>query len=167
MQAPEIAIFWFRRDLRLEDNAGLSAALNSGLPVIPIFIFDTEIIENLERNDPRVSFIYSCLKDMNRKLVDFDSSLLVKKGKPLEIWKALLQKYTISKVYFNKDYEPYAIQRDQEIIDVLLSKEISAYAFKDQVIFEKSEVTKDDGNPYTVYTPYKKKVVKLFQESRL
>ncbi len=157
MQQAELAVFWFRRDLRLEDNAGLSAALNSGHQVLPIFIFDTDILENLPKDDARVSFIYNSLLNIHNELAEEGGALLIKHGKPIEVWNQLLQEYPIKKVFFNKDYEPYATKRDQEITDLLASKGVVAYAHKDQVIFERSEVTKDDGKPYTVYTPYKKK----------
>lgn len=162
MQKPELAVFWFRRDLRLDDNAGLSAALKSGLPVLPIFIFDADILDSLEKNDARVSFIYECLQSIHNELNTLESGLLIKHGDLLEVWEQLLKEYTVKKVFFNKDYEPYAIARDQKIVDLFLSHGISAYAFKDQVIFEKSEITKADGKPYTVYTPYKKKWLSYF-----
>lgn len=162
MENKEIAVFWFRRDVRLFDNVGLSSALQSGLPVLPIFIFDDAILSQLDKDDARVSFIYECLASIQKELEAKNSSLLVKKGNPLAVWKSLLQEFNIKKVFFNKDYEPYAIKRDKEVIDVLLKNGVSAYAYKDQVIFEKSEVTKDDGNPYTVYTPYKKKWLSYF-----
>lgn len=159
-QKNEVSIFWFRRDLRLEDNVALQHALTNGLPVIPIFIFDDEILDGLPRNDARVSFIYSSLKDIHLQLKKEDSSLLIKKGDVQEVWQELLAKYSIKKVFFNKDYEPYAIHRDNAIIDLLESKGIQANSYKDQVIFEENDVLKDDGKPYTVYTPYKNKWLK-------
>ncbi|MBE7653161.1 cryptochrome/photolyase family protein [Tenacibaculum finnmarkense] len=158
----KLAIFWFRRDLRLEDNVALFNALNSSNKVVPIFIFDEEILDNLPKNDARVSFIYQTLEQLDTDLKAIGSSLLIKKGNPLEVWKTITSEFDISAVYTNKDYEPYALQRDAEIHDFLKSKSIDFLSYKDQVIFEKAEVTKNDGLPYTVYTPYKNKWLQKF-----
>ncbi|MCG8808052.1 deoxyribodipyrimidine photo-lyase [Tenacibaculum finnmarkense] len=158
----KVAIFWFRRDLRLEDNVALFNALNSSNKVLPIFIFDEEILDNLPENDARVSFIYQTLQQLDTDLKDAGSSLLIKKGNPLEVWKTIISEFDISAVYTNKDYEPYGLQRDAEISDFLKSKSIDFLSYKDQVIFEKAEVTKNDGLPYTVYTPYKNKWLQKF-----
>ncbi|MBE7692970.1 deoxyribodipyrimidine photo-lyase [Tenacibaculum finnmarkense] len=158
----KVAIFWFRRDLRLEDNVALFNALNSSNKVVPIFIFDEEILDNLPKNDARVSFIYQTLEQLDTDLKAIGSSLLIKKGNPLEVWKTITSEFDISAVYTNKDYEPYALQRDAEIHDFLKSKSIDFLSYKDQVIFEKAEVTKNDGLPYTVYTPYKNKWLQKF-----
>ena len=153
----EIAVFWFRRDLRMEDNHGLYQALNSGIPVLPLFIFDTEILSKLEdKSDKRVQFIYNGCLDLSKKFYEFDSSLKIKYGKLMDVWRELIEEYDIKIVYTNNDYEPYAIDRDKEIQEFLTSKSISFHSFKDQVIFEKSEVVKADGLPYTVFTPYSK-----------
>jgi deoxyribodipyrimidine photo-lyase len=152
-----IAIFWFRRDLRLEDNKGLYAALTSGLPVVPLFIFDSDIVDGLSKDDARVTFIHDQLTKLNNELASNNSSVLVKFGKPAEVWKQLMEEHKISAVYTNHDYEPYAISRDQAVANLLGTKGINFHTFKDQVIFERSEVTKDDGLPYTVFTPYRKK----------
>ncbi len=150
-------IVWFRRDLRLEDNVAFSRALKKNNNVLPIFIFDEDIIDELERDDPRVNFIYECLSKMNTSFLDKKSSLLVLKGKVELIWKDLVNKYPIKKVYFNHDHEPYAIKRDQKITKFLEERGIIVETFKDHVIFEKSEITKNDGTPYSIYTPYKNK----------
>ncbi len=148
-------LFWFRRDLRLNDNAGLYHALREGNPVIPLFIFDSNILDDLEdRNDRRVDFIHRYLEKLNNELIEVGSSLLVKHGKPSEVFEKLVKEYTIEKVFTNHDYEPYAIKRDEEIASFLKSKNISFHHFKDHVIFEHNEVLKDDGTPYTVFTPY-------------
>ncbi|MCG8859279.1 cryptochrome/photolyase family protein [Tenacibaculum finnmarkense] len=160
--ANKVAIFWFRRDLRLEDSVALFNALNSSNKVLPIFIFDEEILDNLPKNDARVSFIYQTLQQLDTDLKDAGSSLLIKKGNPLEVWKTIISEFDISAVYTNKDYEPYGLQRDAEISDFLKSKSIDFLSYKDQVIFEKAEVTKNDGLPYTVYTPYKNKWLQKF-----
>ncbi|MCD8416499.1 deoxyribodipyrimidine photo-lyase [Tenacibaculum finnmarkense genomovar finnmarkense] len=158
----KLAIFWFRRDLRLEDNVALFNALNSSNKVVPIFIFDEEILDNLPKNDARVSFIYQTLQQLDTDLKVVGSSLLIKKGNPLEVWKTIISEFDISAVYTNKDYEPYALQRDAEISDFLKSKSIAFLSYKDQVIFEEAEVTKNDGLPYTIYTPYKNKWLQKF-----
>ena len=157
MVKQEVSFFWFRRDLRLEDNVGLFQALQSKYPVIPLFIFDETILERLPKNDPRVGFIHESLAVIDTKLQEFGSSLLVIKGKPLQVWESLLQEYAIQEVFWNKDYEPNAIQRDLAVGNVLASKEVNVFAFKDQVIFEEAEIVKADGLPYTVYTPFKNK----------
>ncbi|RSC95719.1 cryptochrome/photolyase family protein [Tenacibaculum singaporense] len=162
----KVSIFWFRRDLRLEDNKGLHEALQSGNKVVPLFIFDEDILENLPKNDARVTFIYETLQNLDEELKKHQSSLIVKKGKSLAIWEKLTEEFIIEAVYTNKDYEPYAIKRDKEVADFLASKGIRFNAFKDQVIFEENEVLKNDGNPYTVFTPYKNKWLQNFSEKR-
>ncbi|MEY2922676.1 MAG: hypothetical protein RL108_1302, partial [Bacteroidota bacterium] len=157
MAKQAVSFFWFRRDLRLEDNVGLFQALQSEYPVIPLFIFDETILERLPYNDPRVGFIHESLAAIDTKLQEFGSSLLVIKGKPLQVWDSLLQEYAIQEVFWNKDYEPNAIHRDVAVENVLTSKEVNIFAFKDQVIFEEAEIVKADGLPYTVYTPFKNK----------
>lgn len=153
-----INIFWFRRDLRLQDNAGLCQALQSGLPVLPLFIFDSDILDALpNRQDARVEFIHTALTDMQRQLAALGSTLLVRHGKPAAIWQAILQEYPVQAVFTNRDYEPYAIQRDERVQALLAERGIPFHTSKDHVIFEKDEVLKDDGKPYTVFTPYSKK----------
>lgn len=161
---PEIAIHWFRRDLRLTDNAALSAATKSGLKVVPIFIFDSLILDELERHDSRVSFIFNELQKINNELLRFGSSVKLYFGKPIEIWRRIIEEFQVKKVFFNNDYEPYATQRDQEIGQFLTSKNIDYHTFKDHVIFEKAEITKSDGLPYTVFTPFMKKWKELFRQ---
>ncbi len=158
MTKQNIAIFWFRRDLRLIDNTALFFALQSKLPVLPIFIFDTDILEKLNsKYDARVSFIHAEISKINNELCKIGSSLKVMHDKPLKAFQKLTNEFEIEAVYTNRDYEPYAIQRDKEIASFLNNKEIDFYTFKDQVIFEHDEVLKDDGTPYTVFTPYSKK----------
>lgn len=156
MQA--VSIFWFRRDLRLTDNAGLYHALRSGTPVLPIFIFDKNILDKLEnKTDKRVEFIHAALQEMQSALLKVDSSLEVFNATPLEAFLQLLKKYKIESVHANHDYEPYAKERDAAIEDLLKNNGVAMHTYKDQVIFEKGEVLKDDGNPYTVFTPYSRK----------
>lgn len=158
-----INIFWFRRDLRLEDNCGLYHALNSGKQVLPIFIFDDDILSKLPSDDSRVTFIHQELENINNQLKKVGSSLAVFHGKPKEIHQELSEKYNIEAVFTNHDYEPYATKRDAEIKDFLASKEIDFNTYKDQVIFERNEIVKQDGTPYKVYTPYSKKWLEAFE----
>jgi len=164
--ADKVSIFWFRRDLRLEDNKGLHKALQSGKKVIPIFIFDDEILDKLSKDDARVSFIYKTLKGIDLELKKKKSSLLIKKGTLKEVWRELVKKYTIESVYTNKDYEPYAIKRDNYVREFLASKNIHFHSFKDQVIFEENEIGKNDGLPYTVFTPFKNKWLHTFSKEK-
>ena len=157
MEKEKISVFWFRRDLRLEDNLGLIEALKSPFPVLPVFIFDCEITDELGVDDSRVSFIYDQLKKLSIQLGDLSSAMYCKKGKPKTVWSLLVDKYDIHGVYANEDYEPYAILRDQEIKQHLQDKGVELKLFKDQVIFAKDDVLKGDKTPYTVFTPYKNK----------
>lgn len=151
----KINIFWFRRDLRLEDNTGLHHALNSGNPVLPVFIFDTEILDKLDnKSDSRVDFIHRALVDIDNELKQNKSSLLILSGNPIDVWKKLVTEYNIEEVFANHDYEPYAVKRDEDVKDLLSEHGIKFNTYKDQVIFEKDEVIKPDGKPYTIYTPY-------------
>jgi len=151
------AIFWFRRDLRLEDNKGLHAALLSGKPVQTIFIFDRQILEELPEDDARVTFIYQSLQAIHQNLLSFGSSIRILHGDPLKVWERILATEDVAEVFINRDYEPYAVERDRQI-EILLKKQgIALRSYKDQVIFEKDEVLKNDGTPYTVFTPYKRR----------
>jgi deoxyribodipyrimidine photo-lyase len=159
-------VFWFRRDLRLHDNAGLFEALYKADEVLPIFIFDPKILNKLEdKDDARVTFIHDALHKMQSTLVEHGSSLKVFHGKPEEIFETLIHDQKIDAVFTNKDYEPYAKQRDQSVKQILDKKDISFETFKDQVIFEGHEVLKDDGTPYTVFTPYSKKWKSKIEET--
>jgi deoxyribodipyrimidine photo-lyase len=154
----KVTLFWFRRDLRLEDNAGLYYALKSDTPVLPIFIFDKNILDKLEdKKDKRVEFIHTAILNLNSQLNELGSSITVFYSTPEKVFKALAKEYNIAAVYVNHDYEPYAKERDSLISDFLNTKNIPLKTFKDQCIFEKDEVTKDDGKPYTVFTPYSRK----------
>ncbi|HRA71487.1 MAG TPA: deoxyribodipyrimidine photo-lyase [Flavobacterium sp.] len=163
MSKQEISLFWFRRDLRLEDNVGLFHAIQSQYSVIPLFIFDEAILDSLPKNDARVGFIHDSLSKIDVKLRELGSSLLVKKGKTQEVWQQLIQEFDVKEVFFNKDYEPYAIKRDLAICELLENNKTSCFSFKDQVIFEEKEITKADGLPYTVYTPYKNKWLEKYK----
>ncbi len=164
----KINIFWFRRDLRLDDNCGFFNALQSKNKVLPIFIFDVEILDKLPKNDARVTFIHESLQQMRTELQQkFASNITIFNGKPIEIFKKITEKYAIEAVFTNHDYEPYATKRDQEIANFLNEKSIQFHTFKDQVIFEKSEIVKKDGNPYVVYTPFMKAWKEQFKKEKL
>jgi deoxyribodipyrimidine photo-lyase len=153
-----VTLFWFRRDLRLNDNAGLYHALKENESVLPVFIFDTDILNQLEnKSEPRVEFIHQQIEKLQQQLLAFNSSMMVLVGTPEEVFKNLSNKYKITKVYTNHDYEPYAIKRDKEIANLVHNFGASFHSFKDQVIFEKAEVVKDDQKPYTVFSPYMRK----------
>ena len=160
-------IFWFRRDLRLNDNHGLYKALKYSNTVLPIFIYDTNITNKLEKNDHRLKFISDTITDMNSKLHSTNNKIYTFKGKPSEVLSQLIKKYKIKAIFFNKDYEPYARERDQDIIKMCDEKSVSCHSFKDHVVFEKDEIIKNDGTPYVVYTPYSKKWLEKFKESKL
>ncbi len=164
----KVSIFWFRRDLRLDDNLGFLKALKSDFPVLPIFIFDTEILDKLSKDDARVTFLHETLQKMRDTLQkEHNSSMALFHGKPLEIFKELTNVYDVQGIYTNHDYEPYAKDRDTGITSFLEEKKIDFNTFKDQVIFEKDDVVKDDGKPYVVYTPYKNKWKSLFNANQL
>ncbi|MET1259135.1 deoxyribodipyrimidine photo-lyase [Flagellimonas sp. DF-77] len=151
-----VAVFWFRRDLRLDDNVGFYNALKGDVPVIPLFIFDPELLAKLPKDDPRVYFIFRALNTMQAELKAHQSGgMYIAYGKPEAIFEQLMTDYQLETVYTNHDYEPYANKRDGHIAALLSENKVGFKTFKDQVIFEKGEVTKDDGAPYVVYTPYK------------
>lgn len=152
-----MTVFWFRRDLRIEDNTALFHALNENESVLPIFIFDKNILEHLPKNDARVTFIQKELSKINKELEKYNSSLAVFYGDPITVFNQLTSEYNIKNVYTNHDYEPAARKRDKAINELLKSKNCSFKTCKDQVIFEKSDIVKDDGSHYVVYTPYSKK----------
>jgi len=152
------SIFWFRRDLRLEDNAGLYHALKSGKEVQPIFIFDKNILSKLpSKQDSRVSFIHDQIIELSKRLQELGSSLQVYYGKPKAIWKEILKQSKVASIYLNADYESYALERDHSIQQLAEAKEVQFYSYKDQIIFDGKEILKDDGDPYVVFTPYKRK----------
>ena len=155
MSKAVVSFFWFRRDLRLEDNIGLYHALKSDFPVIPLFIFDTDILDKLPNSDARVTFIHENLTQINQQLTAVGASLLIKNGSTKQVWQELINEFDVKEVFFNKDYEPYAIARDEAICELLDQNKTLSFSFKDQVVFEENDITKADGLPYTVYTPYK------------
>ena len=165
MSKQAVSFFWFRRDLRLEDNVGLYHALQSNTPVIPLFISDDAILDSLPKNDARVGFIHDSLSRINVQLQEFGSSLLIKKGNTAQVWQDLMNEFDLKEVFYNKDYEPYALSRDATICEVLLANNTLVHSFKDQVVFEELEIAKADGLPYTVYTPYKNKWLEKYRST--
>jgi deoxyribodipyrimidine photo-lyase len=156
----EYTVFWHRRDLRLDDNAGLYHALKSGANVMPIFIFDKNILDHLPQNDARVQFIHQNITKLQQQLTTLGSAMQVYYGTPQQFFFDIIKKYDIKKVITNHDYEPYAVQRDAQIAEYLLSEGVAFETYKDTVLMERNEVMKDDGKPYTVFTPYKNKWLK-------
>ena len=153
-----VNIFWFRRDLRVDDNHGFFKALNAGLPVVPVFIFDPAILAQFPNpNDARLTFIHRCLTELDREFRKFNSSLQVYVSSPEVVFGQLASKYPIHAVFTNTDCEPSAILRDQKVAQILQNKGIEFHSFKDQIVFHLNEIVKADGSPYTVFTPYSKK----------
>ncbi|MES2512747.1 MAG: deoxyribodipyrimidine photo-lyase [Bacteroidota bacterium] len=154
----KVSLFWFRRDLRLNDNAGLYYALKSEIPILPVFIFDKDILDKLEdKKDRRVEFILSAVSDLNEQLIQLGSSIKIFYSTPEKAFKELANEYDIQTVYVNHDYEPSANERDLAIEMILAQQKINFKTYKDQCIFEKDEITKDDGKPYSIFTPYSRK----------
>ncbi len=158
----KVNIVWLRRDLRIDDNTALIQASKEKLPIILLFIFDKKILNLLEKNDSRVSFIYDCLLNINEKLKNFESSLLIKHGYVTEVWIELIQEFSINTIYSNEDYELYGIQRDLNIKNLAERNNINFKLSKDHVIFEKNEVLSKENKPYTVFTPYKNQWLKQY-----
>ena len=154
--------FWFRRDLRFYDNLGLSVASNIDLPLVCLFIFDENIISQLPKDDRRISFIYNHLKSIDEKLREKGSSLRVERGNPDDVFRKIFDEENVSAVFLNEDYEPNAIARDAEIQKICDSNHVKFESFKDQVVFGKEDVLKNDGTPYTVFTPFKKRWLAKF-----
>lgn len=164
----KINIFWFRRDLRLNDNIGLHYALQDGKAVLSIFIFDKNILDKLEdKDDARVNFLHDRITEISKQLQKYGSSLRVFYGNPREVFEQLTTEYQIDGVYTNRDYEPYAKERDSEIDAFLKIKNVGFYTFKDQVVFEKSEILTDAGDFYKVFTPFKRKWIQAFEQSNI
>ncbi len=166
MNKKSVNIFWFRRDLRLDDNVGFFKALHGKHPVLPVFIFDTNILDELPKDDARVNFIHQQLRSLQSKLKDHGSGIRVFHDKPKDAFSALLEEFDVQNVVTNRDYEPYAHIRDAGINKFLSEKNIGFYTYKDHVIFEKDEIVKDDGDPYIVYTPYMKTWREAFQPEK-
>jgi deoxyribodipyrimidine photo-lyase len=161
----KIAIHWFRRDFRLEDNTSLQSASTSGMPVLGIFIFDTEILDKLSKNDARLTFIHQELEKIHQQFAAAGGGLFTFYGNPKDIWQKIISDFNIGAVFANEDYEPYARERDQWVGKFLDSLGIPFQLLKDQVIFGPGEILKDDGNPYTVYTPFSKKWLIKYEQN--
>lgn len=159
-------IFWFRRDLRINDNTALYNALINGKNIQPIFIFDDNIVEELSYNDARITFIYQQLNSINVELKKHGSSLKIFYGDPYKIFTEILYNNRVNNVYINRDYEPYALERDSSIFELLKDFGGQLKSYKDQVIFEQNEVVKKDGLPYTVFTPFKNKWLEKFRSTK-
>lgn len=160
----KITLFWFRRDLRLLDNTGLFYALQQEKNVLPIFIFDQNILDKLEdKEDARVTFIHNQIEKLHNELKKKGSSIMVHYGDPLEIYKDLLSEYEISAVYTNRDYEPYAKERDKKISELLKSAGSDLHSFKDQVIFEPKEILNGSGQHYKVFTPFSRQWLSKYE----
>ena len=162
-----LVIFWFRRDLRLKDNAGLFHALNENDKVLPIFIYDKNTLDKLNKSDHRVDFIEYSLKKLNDLLKKNNKSISIYYGKPLKVFSELIKKYNVTKVYSNKDYTPYSIKRDKKVEELLKVNNIDFNSYKDHVLFEKYEVVKDDNTPYKVYTPFSRKWLIKMSENKI
>ena len=160
-------IHWFRRDLRIEDNTKYISCLSQNNNVQCIFIFDENIINELPKNDHRISFIYDTLVNINYELNKYGTSIKIFKGDPIDVFKKIILDNEINSVYFNKDYEPYTINRDNSIEKLLSKQNIKVKRYKDHVIFEEKEIIKDDNKPYTIYTPYSKKWLKKIHETKI
>ena len=158
------SVFWFRRDLRLDDNTALCEALEASESVQCVFIFDVDILDTLDPKDARVHFIYDSLLKLNKQLAKYNSSIFVLHNSPLAAWKTIINTLDFDTVYTNEDYEPYAIKRDVEIAELLKTNSKLFKSFKDQVVFAKNEILKPNSTPYTIYTPYKNKWLEKFKQ---
>ena len=162
---PVVNIFWMRRDLRLDDNTALYHVLKTRENVLPVFIYNPDILERLEvRPDFRVNFIYKTLAGIKESLEKLGSSLYIAHGRPQDVFKRMAEEYHICSVYTNRDYEPYSVYRDLQVERFLKINKIEYHSYKDHVLFEKDELVKEDGKPYTVFTPYKNKFLEKFNK---
>jgi len=160
-----LSVFWFRRDLRLHDNHGFFQALDKSKSVLPIFIFDINILKDLNQNDRRVSLLFDRLMELNKELAKQSKKIHVYYGDPELILNELHEKIPFDALFANTDYEPYATKRDRTINNSLGKKYVKFLSFKDQVIFEKDEILSNEGKIYSVYTYYMKKWKSLFNNS--
>jgi deoxyribodipyrimidine photo-lyase len=160
----KVRVFWFRRDMRFEDNVGLYHALSGEFQVLPLFIFDKHILDELPKDDARITFIHDELQKMRSYLQEHhNSSIATYHDTPENAIKQLIEDFEVEAIYTNRDYEPYAQKRDAKIDALLAENGIEFHNFKDQVIFEKTEVEKNDGGMYLVFTPYMKQWKKEFK----
>ena len=162
---PVVNIFWMRRDLRLEDNTALYHVLKTRENVLPVYIYNPDILERLEvRPDFRVNFIYKALSGIKESLEKLGSSLYIAHGRPQDVFKKMAEEFHICSVYTNRDYEPYSVYRDLHVERFLKINKIEFHSYKDHVLFEQDELVKEDGKPYTVFTPYKNKFLEKFNK---
>ena len=161
---PKQRIFWFRRDLRWHDNHALLKALETSEGVIPVFIFDPNILDRLEKNDKRVNLLFDRIKELNA-LLDNEKQIHILYGDPPSVFKRLFKEYNIDSLFCNEDYEPYALERDKKVSDICLAKGISFHQYKDHLIFHKDEILSLEGKPYSVYTPYMKRWMQKYEEN--
>ncbi|MCB0514772.1 MAG: deoxyribodipyrimidine photo-lyase [Chitinophagales bacterium] len=166
MQNP-ISIAWFRRDLRIEDHRALFEAQKLGLPILPLFIFDTDILDKLKAEDARITFIHQHLALLHQYFASFGSQMLCLKGTPQAVWQQLCTEFDIAHVFFHQDFEPYALARDQKVSTLLANNNIRVHSFLDHILFAPGQILKDDQTPYTVYTPFRKKWESLFHQNLL
>ena len=153
-----VVIHWFRRDLRWQDNRALHAALTSGLPVVPMFVFDKNILERLDNTaDARVTFLHNRISQLHKEAGEHGGALFVTHGDPVEVLAALAASGQVRAVYTNEDYEPYAQTRDAQVQADLGQHGVAFHTFTDHVIQAPGEVMKPDGTPYTVFTPFSKR----------
>jgi deoxyribodipyrimidine photo-lyase len=164
----KVTLFWYRRDLRHYDNTGLHYALKEGNPVLPVFIFDTQILDDLDdKKDARLTFIHDAVTRLHQFFSDKGGSMLIRHGDPVEVFRSLVRDFDIESVYTNRDYEPYAQERDQKVKEICESNGVNFYSYKDQVIYEQGEILTGSDTPYKVFTPYKNKWMEKFKDMKL
>ena len=161
----EICICWLRRDLRIEDNSALYHALKSGYPVLPVFIFDTEIMAGLRPDDKRLNFIYQSVRKLKLLFESNGSAILVRKGQPEKVFEELFGQYRIKAVFAGVDYEPYSKSRDQLVKDLCEKRGARFHSYADHVVFDPAAIVKPDGSPYHIFTPYSRKWIQKFESS--
>jgi deoxyribodipyrimidine photo-lyase len=154
---------WIRRDLRTDDHKALAESLNSEGETYVVFIFDKFIIDKLPADDRRITFIIESLQEIEKKLNQFNSSLIIAYGNPIEEIEKIVHKLKINKLFLNRDYEPYAKKRDLEVKKVMNKLGVEVFDFKDHVFYEKHEVVTDKREIYKVFTPYKNKWLTKFE----
>ncbi len=153
----EIAVFWFRRDLRIDDNLGLYQALKSGFKVLPVYIFDPEIWSRYTDVDNRqLHFIRNAVYQLKQELIDLNSDLLVFEDLPPVVFQNLINEYNVKMVFANEEFDPFSIQRDRKISEFLNSNGITLNLFTDHLIHKPGVILKPDRSPYTIFTPFSK-----------
>ena len=151
----EKSLVWFRRDLRAFDHAALHHALTSSKSVYCAFIYDTDILDTLPRSDRRVDFIHASLAELDAELRQMGGGLIVRHASAAAAIPALAAELAVDAVFINGDYEPHAIARDLAVGRQLASDGRALHSYKDQVVFEKSEVLTLASQTFSVFTPSK------------